>query len=85
MTFQIIRLVAVEHPIYGGVCGSKAVSLPMSYHSEALAHKLAGVFTERDYEACGDDHFVVVPYGTDWTVWNRYTPAATIAADDMPF
>lgn len=61
--FQIVRIAPRHCPITDAMTGSTAHRLPMAYHSSDLAHKLAGRMHQADYEACGDDTFIVVPYG----------------------
>lgn len=84
--YQIVRYIPTYCPIYGGMNGSSAARLPMTYRSEALARKLAARWTEQSYNASGDDDYRVIPVGG--SVWPKYpTPAGWVdsSADDMPF
>jgi hypothetical protein len=85
MTFQIIRYVTQYCPIHGGMSGSRAERLPMTYHSEALARRLAGRMHNEDYNLGGDDSFGVVPYGASAYPQNYGSFGPTVATDDMPF
>lgn len=81
--YQIVRIYPLYHAFTDAMIGSAAQRLPMAYHSEALAHKLAGRLTDEDYRSCGDDHFVVVPYGE--SPFRFRLPAPAAPADDCPF
>ncbi len=61
--FQIFRLDPWHCPITDGLVGHKTVALPMVYHSEALANKIAERKQDEDYQHCGDSHFMVAPAG----------------------
>lgn len=82
-TFQIVRISPVYHCTTDAMIGSKADRLPMAYSSEALAHKLAGRWTDEDYRNYGDDHFVVVPYGA--SPFSEAIRPTFDAFADMPF
>jgi hypothetical protein len=83
MTYQIVRIVPQYHFSTDALIGYKACPLPMSYVSEALAHKLAGNLRDADYNSCGDDDFAVVEYGK--SVWSNRRHVSQTNFDDMPF
>lgn len=82
--FQIVRIAPIHHAFTDAIIGSSQHPLPMSYKLEELAHKLAGILSDREYEGCGDDHFVVVPYGES-AFAPRTVRRPVTAFDDMPF
>lgn len=45
------------------IIGSKYTRLPMTYFNMRLAQKIAGRLSDIAWNECGDDHFIVVPYG----------------------
>lgn len=68
--YQIFHCQALYCMVTGGMLGgSRDVALPMTYHTEALARKLAGLMHEREYESGGDDHYAVVPIGYTPSRW----------------
>lgn len=81
--FQIIRYEAQYCEIRGGMTGgSRAVRLPMVYHSEALAKKLASRMHQAEYDCGGDDSYGVKGVGESaYPQWRNW-PTTT---DDMPF
>lgn len=84
MSFQIVRYFPTYCPFTDARTGTKAQRLPMSYSSEALAHKLAGRMETASYESCGDDVFAVIPYGGD--VWrDKLVPNLRQILDDIVF
>lgn len=82
--FQIIEDRPTYCGITDGITGSSFRRLPMTYKNEALAHKLAAVFTRRDYENCGDSLFRVVRAG-DSVLNYINTPARAASYDEVPF
>lgn len=85
MSYQIVRVWPVYHWSTDHLMGSKAEALPMSYKSEALAHKLAGKLSREAYEGCSDDSFYVIPYGGS-PFLDRKWPAPSTADDmEIPF
>jgi hypothetical protein len=82
--FRIDRLVAIEHPIYGGICGSRREPTERVYQTAALAHRIAGRLAQADFDACGDDSFQVVDLATGRA---HYLPLEATFADDeeVPF
>lgn len=84
MTYQIVRYVADYCPIHGGMSGSHAVRLPMTYNSLRLARKLAERLEDQEYRGCGDDTFRVVEYGAPaYSFRGGY--GVPVTSDDMPF
>ena len=87
--YQIVEIRPTHCQITDGIIGSSAHPLPMTYRSEALAHKLAGRIAEAHYENCGDNSYVVVEAGkspyqprVDFSQWRSWP----IDADtDFPF
>lgn len=82
--FQIVCIAPSYHAFTDAIIGSTQHRLPMAYLSATLAEKIAGRLSAKEYENCGDDYFVVVPYGE--SAFTSRLPAPCIAPDDfMPF
>jgi hypothetical protein len=86
--FQIVRIAPTYCQFTDAIIGSSQHRLPMPYTIEALAHKIAGILSQREYDGFGDDHFVVVPYGESAFAPGAVRREVTVidpAFDDMPF
>lgn len=93
--FQIVQGSPRLCPIRDGIIGSDYRILPMTYHREDYAVKLAGFLGQRNYDQCGDDWFYVIRAGEK--ALNRmgrenrvsdtykFRDADGIANDEMPF
>lgn len=83
--FQIVRYSPIHCQITDGMIGTRAHVRPMTYHSERLAHLLAGRLYDEAYEGCSDDSFGVVKAGTSAFPSRRYDSDPVHASGDCPF
>jgi hypothetical protein len=63
MAYQIHRIYPRYCPITDGIIGEGAHALPNAYETEGCAFAIAGRLAEADFDAGGDDSFVVTRYG----------------------
>ncbi|MCO5066882.1 MAG: hypothetical protein M9924_21170 [Rhizobiaceae bacterium] len=80
--FQIARIIPIYSPVHDGLVGHKADILPMTYCSEALAHKIAGRHEQAAFDTHSDDSFVVIRAGE--CPFTRRRPPIT-EHDPLPF
>jgi hypothetical protein len=75
--YRIFRVDSIYCGVTDAIIGSRHVPLEMTYHNLDLARKLAGILSQRDYEASGDGHFYAadlngkVPLRRDWSNFNE--------------
>lgn len=62
--FQIVQGSPVHCQITDGMIGSSYRVLPMTYHNERYARRLAAYKQAQNYDCCGDDWFYVIEAGT---------------------
>lgn len=84
--FQIVQGSPVHCQITDGIVGSSYRILPMTYHNEEYAHKLAAKMGRDNYDHCGDDWFYVINAGEKaLTKFGRENRAAAMfAGGDFP-
>lgn len=85
--FQIVQGSPVHCGITDGIIGSKYRILPMTYHNEEYAHKLAAKMGQDNYEQCGDDWFYVINAGEPalTRLGRENRSAAMFAGGEFPF
>ena len=82
--YQIVELSPVYHFSTDAYLGERVSSRSHGYLTLALAHKIAGWKAQIDYDRCGDNSFVVVPFGGDpWR--DRLIDPALLTTDEIVF
>jgi hypothetical protein len=61
--YQIVHLTPVYHFSTDAYLGQRVIERSHGYLTLELALKIAGRRWDEDYNRCGDDSFVVVPFG----------------------
>lgn len=83
--FKIVETQPTYCGITDGIIGSTTRVLPMTYCTEAFARKIAGILSEREYEACGDGHFEARSAEDPFRLRLPTFFGPTLADDDFPF